>query len=246
MTVLPDNSQYKDEQWIYISDMMAGLMIIFLFVSIQLLENINTKIGDYERSRSTICKELENLKSELESEFDTDAEQWEMEVCDDRVNIKFEEKSDVQINKSYVLFDSGKQSLTPKFREILNSFLPRLLRMMIKHKQSIDGLRIDGHADSRGYDNLDDKGDYIENTKLSQGRSISVLTHLLRKIDRPEYSRWEDFKITAHGLSSTAPKMKEGGEGENYNLSRRVEFKIVLKAENTLINSVIRKRTSEK
>ncbi len=83
MTSFSKRSSEKEEQWIYISDMMAGLMMIFLFISIMYIKNISDRYGAYEQKKEEICEELQR-------EFKRNVKQWNMSICQNGVLIKFD------------------------------------------------------------------------------------------------------------------------------------------------------------
>lgn len=147
MTLLSNTNSPKEEQWIYISDLMAGLMIIFLFVSVLLMFDLRQKVNNYEQVKIDICQKLNERFPE--SKFlEENGEGWKVIPCTDGVNIKFE----TPLNEKG-FFESGSSKLNPDFRKLLSSFNRDLLKFLIDHKTSIHELRIEGHADSQGFDN---------------------------------------------------------------------------------------------
>ena len=135
----PSKNTSREEQWIYISDLMAGLMVIFLFLSLLLLSNFNQKANKYDRITTEICEELKKTFSE-------NYEEWGMDICKgEGIGITFKR------GKSY--FKLGKSDLSPVFRNILNKFKPDLLQLLVNYKSSIIELRIEGYADNHGFKN---------------------------------------------------------------------------------------------
>lgn len=233
MTNFYENNSQGEEQWIYISDIMAGLMIIFLFVSIQLLEELSNKVSIFNIKEVDIC---EALKAEFDDELGKG-----IKICDNGVNIKI----DATANKD-IVFKSGVCELTHQQKIFFDKFFPKLKNVLATHFDSISEVRIEGHTDTdgftgpiscRGAEKLASKSkiisDYIENTRLSQARSRHVLNHLL-KTDK---QFWFRLKLTAHGLSSSEPIRINNVV--NKNLSRRVEITILLKEKEELIKSII-------
>lgn len=152
MTFLSNITSPREEQWIYISDLMAGLMIIFLFMSILLISDLKQKVENSKKVEIDICKELEELKEKLSNNnLKTDnQENWGVTICKDNdgVNIRFDQKL---AKKEY--FALGQSKLKPEFKQWLDRFNEDLLSLLIKHKASVDELRIEGHADRNPFNN---------------------------------------------------------------------------------------------
>lgn len=223
MTSLNSSSPTKDEQWIYVSDMMAGLMMIFLFISILYIENINKKYRAYEDKKEKICSELVN-------EFQKNVTEWRMSICEDGVLIKF----DNELN-----FELGSYRISSKFKSTLDSFFPRLMTVIMKFEDSISELRIEGHTDTQRRIGENRLTAYLSNTELSQNRSREVLDYSLN-LDEIKNDikllEWSYSNITAHGLSSSKKIITNGKEDKD--ASRRVEFRLRLVEEERLFELI--------
>lgn len=224
MSDLLNTKAPREEQWIYIADMMAGLMIVFLFISIVLIEDINQRYGQFYSIRTEICDELRNS-------LETNEQKWGMSVCKDgELLIRFHES---------LKFEEGEAELTAQFKGILNEFLPKFMPIVYRHKESISEIRIEGHTNSRGKRNQKRLESYLFNTVLSQNRSYNVLSYVLNKIEDSEsdsYVGRSYSNFTAHGLSSSKILTKNGRE--DFEASRRVEFRIKLKEEDKVLELI--------
>ena len=217
------SSSKEDDTWISAADMMAGLMMIFLFIAIIYIQNISKYFDDVSDVRDEICTDLRN-------EFAADLERWDMTICEGGLLIRFQSDSN---------FDRASSSLSPDFEKLLDSFIPRLFGVIWQYKDSVSELRIEGHTDStvRSWDSP--LTGYIYNTKLSQDRSRNVLSYALNQpnvIANNNYLSWAFSSITAHGMSSSDLISKD--DVELYEKSRRVEFRIKTKAEDALLDLV--------
>ena len=72
-----------DDYWMSVSDMMAGLMMIFLLIAILFINNIKSKATDADRIEATIC-------NELSTEFESYKKSWKMSICEDGLLVSFE------------------------------------------------------------------------------------------------------------------------------------------------------------
>lgn len=102
----------KPNIWLSVSDLMTGLMVIFLFVAIAYISRVQQNqsvLTDYVETKN-------ELHSKLVKEFAGDTAKWQMAIGKD-LSMKFKEPT--------VLFATGSYELTPRFKEILDEFLPR-------------------------------------------------------------------------------------------------------------------------
>ena len=210
MGLLASNKN-DDEIWISASDMMAGLMMIFLFIAIIYIRNIGQYFDEINDVQSRLC-------SSLSEEFAGDKKEWNMTICEDGLVIRFESDGN---------FERSKSQLTLKFRRILSSFVPRFFDVVWQYQDQLSEVRIEGHTDSliRRLDTP--TSGYLYNTELSQDRSRKVMNFALVTIDevgRENQLKWSFKNLTAHGMSSSDPILVEGVE--QMDRSRRVEFRV--------------------
>ena len=159
-------SNSNESNWMSFSDVMTGLMVIFMFIAISYMADVQKKqVMPFEELRAT----KEQLYAELEKEFKGDFSEWEVELDED-LSIKF--------TNPEVLFNSGKSDIRPNFADILNQFLPRYFDILLdtNYTNKIAEIRIEGHTDTVPAPKYD-SDPYIGNVKLSQLRSSEVLKY---------------------------------------------------------------------
>jgi outer membrane protein OmpA-like peptidoglycan-associated protein len=197
-------------------DLMAGLLFIFILLLMGALLQVQEKAEQDEE----LVKQYDQIKTQLyidlQEEFKEDLKVWRASI-DSTLCVRFQEPS--------MLFDYDKSELKPKFKEILDDFFPRYIAVLSreKYKDRIVEIRIEGHTDS--------KGEYFYNMALSQNRTRSVLQYCFNLMTE-EQSAWLKGLITANGLSSSQPILVNGTE--DFELSRRVEFRVRTNAEKQL------------
>jgi outer membrane protein OmpA-like peptidoglycan-associated protein len=204
--------------WLSISDMMTGLMIIFLFISITFMIQVQKQ----QEEMNNIIKEYAEAKvkiyNALEEEFKDDLPKWDAKIESKTLSIRFDEPE--------VLFHVGSSSITPKFKVILDDFFPRYIAVLSRpeFKDLIQEIRIEGHTSSEWQGEKGTMNSYFNNMKLSQDRTRSVLEYsiMLPKVEKRQ--KWLIKKITANGLSFS--NMIVVDNKENAAKSRRVEFRI--------------------
>lgn len=213
--------------WLSNSDLMAGLMIIFLFISIGFIrEKAPEVVGsqDYVLNYLTFTDSKENeIDEKLEQEFSNEEKkEWQLEIIPNENLIRF--------NAPDVMFSQNNFKLNDRFKFIINSFFPRYVKVLSKFGTLISEIRIEGHTSSEWKDTTYDKA-YIKNMVLSQERTISVLNESLNSLTKFNLSKkeikWAFDKVSASGLSSRSI-IKNSDGSENSVKSRRVEFRYVL------------------
>ena len=227
--------------WISFSDVMTGLMIIFLFISISYMLEVQKK----QKQRDEIFEEFkatkEELYNEINKEFKADFQKWQVKLDKD-LSIKFTNPD--------VLFKSGETEIRPKFEAILNSFLPRYFNIILqnKYKDKLAEIRIEGHTDKVPAPKYD-KDPYIANLILSQLRSTSVVKYFrnmdyYKKLPQEKITLIE-YLLTANGLSYGRTVDNNGeltvltGNPIDNDKSRRVEFRIITTSEK-LVEKVLK------
>ena len=126
----------KHNVWMSVSDLMTGLMVIFLFIAISYISRVKKNqnvLSDYVETR-------QKLHDKLVNEFKGDTAVWQMSIGKD-LSMKF--------NNPNVLFASSSYELTPQFKSILDQFLPKYLDILLNDslKRNIQEIRIEGHTD---------------------------------------------------------------------------------------------------
>ena len=213
--------------WLSNSDLMAGLMIIFLFISIGFIrEKAPEVVGsqDYVLNYLSFTDSKENeIDEKLEQEFtDEEKKEWQLEIIPEENLIRF--------NAPDVMFSQSNYKLNDRFKTIINSFFPRYVKVLSKFGSLISEIRIEGHTSSEWKDVTQDRA-YIKNMVLSQERTISVLNESLNSLAKFKLSekeiKWAFDKVSASGLSSRSI-IKNFDGSEKSVKSRRVEFRYVL------------------
>lgn len=229
----------KPDVWLSVSDLMTGLMVIFLFVAIAYISRVQKNqsiLTDYVDTKNEI-------HDKLVEEFAKDTLQWQMDIGQD-LTMKFKEPT--------VLFATGSYELTPRFKEILDEFLPRYFNILLNDSLSdkIQEIRIEGHTDTVPIPKYD-PDPYIANAMLSQQRALSVIRYFRNMSTYKNYTSKQqqklEFWLIANGLSYGKALDDKGrytlhsGKPINKELSRRVEFRIVTRGDEVLEDFVKRK-----
>jgi len=211
-------SPEREEHWIPLSDLMTGVMMIFMLVAIIFMVQVEAEAKRIEEIALVYDDMRDQLYQDLHAEFKDDLPGWGAELTPD-MTLRFKEPN--------VLFDRGDDSLKPRFVEILNDFFPRYANILTadKYRQSIDEIRIEGHTSSVWNRSVTKSEAYFLNMALSQSRTRSVLRHVLMLPQVGGEQTWLMSHVTANGLSSSKLMLHPDGS-ENAEVSRRVEFRV--------------------
>ena len=234
------HGQETEEHWVSISDVMAGLMVIFLFIAISYMVNANRETERVNRETERITKlkvKVKNLldayrnlqralSKELQREFESDLVKWAGYLDMETLSIRFKKP-----------FGQGDAAVPNSFKYVLDDFFPRYIAILTKpeYKDGIEEIRIEGHTSSEWHHEVTLDEAYFNNMELSQNRSRNVLRYVLG-VKNPgirQNKAWIKENMTANGLSSSQPILDPIGDLllENKEESRRVEFRVVTKSE---------------
>ena len=221
-----------NKEWISISDMMSGLMMVFLFIAIAFMVQIQQEQQAVKEIAMTYRESQQSLNMDLKKEFNKDLKRWGAEITKDNI---------FRFNSPEVLFASGSSRISNKFKKILDDFFPRYVKLLSaeKYKNEIDEIRIEGHT-SNGWSGAKSKETiYLNNMKLSQDRANHVLKYcytIHNSIIKKDKS-WLEEHLRANGIAFAKVIIKENGK-QDYKKSRRVEFKVLTKAQEKIYKIV--------
>lgn len=216
---ISNTSHESGEHWLTVSDLMAGLMMVFLFIAIVFMMNTqkeNDKIKDvavaYQQNQVAIYEALQ-------TEFKDDLNKWGATIDKETLAFSFQSPD--------VLFANNETTLSEAYKNILNDFFPRYIDVLRPYRESLNEIRIEGHTSSAGLRGATEAQAYFYNMRLSQGRTRAVLEYAYALM--PNESTWIKANIAAVGFSSSRLIMKDGMEDAAQ--SRRVSFRAITNAD---------------
>jgi outer membrane protein OmpA-like peptidoglycan-associated protein len=211
------------EHWLTVSDLMAGLMMVFLFIAIAFMRHVSIERDKIKDVAVAYQQNQVAIFDALNSEFENDLVSWQASI--DKETLSF------QFDSPEVLFSSGESALNVEFEQILADFIPRYLHVLDKYRTSIDEVRIEGHTSSEWGQGTNPDDAYFFNMSLSQNRTRSVLnySYFLSKLSN-EQRAWIKSSFAAVGLASSHLKLNQDGT-ENKQKSRRVSFRVITNAD---------------
>lgn len=226
-----DRSAVSEDHWIPLSDLMTGLMVMFLLIAVCYMVQVEADADKIKTVAVAYTDTRDALYEALRREFSPDLPQWHAQLIKQDLTIRFSEPE--------ILFAEGSSELKPAFRHILDDFFPRYVRILTspQFQSSITEVRIEGHTSSDWVGARSPDDAYLHNMELSQARTRSTLLYVLALPRLRGAIDWLRRFVTANGLSSSRP-IFDGAGHEDAARSRRVEFKIRTDAENRIARIV--------
>ncbi|TGD72210.1 OmpA family protein [Mangrovimicrobium sediminis] len=218
----PKGAEQEESHWLSVSDLMAGLMMVFLFIAIALMRQA---FIERDKVKDVAIAYQENqvaIYDALMSEFEEDLEKWDADIDKESLTFTFRSPD--------VLFARGKIEVSPRYQQLLSEFFPRYMQVLNKFSHSINEVRIEGHTSSIWNSSSTEAEAYFHNMALSQGRTRSVLAyvHDLDSVER--FRPWIKRHFAAVGLSSSRVVLDRNGREDRLR-SRRVTFRVITNAD---------------
>ena len=214
--------EQEEHHWLSVSDLMAGLMMVFLFISIALMLEAFTERDQIKDVAVAYQENQVAIFNVLQEEFRDDLQKWDAAIDEETLTFTFQSPE--------VLFQTGEIELSKTYKLLLSDFFPRYMKALEPYRSSINEIRIEGHTSSVWNSYTSRQDAYFNNMALSQGRTRAVLNYVYRLSSSEPYREWITSHIAAVGLSSSKLIRKPNG-GEDMARSRRVSFRVVTNAD---------------
>lgn len=228
----------KMNVWLSVSDLMTGLMVIFLFIAIAYMTRVRDDISEYKDTKEKIYNSLKNKFTDGEIANGT---------------ISVNPDLSMRFLQATTLFASGQRTLPRSFEQTLDTVMPKYFDVLVNLndtvKSKLKEIRIEGHTDNVGFPQIH-KDPYRANLILSQERARNVLFYILDIIETKSYSQSDKLLLkhllTANGYSYSRALDASGNEifrTQNKiddDKSRRVEIRIITD-EKAVLEKLIKK-----
>lgn len=222
-----------EEHWIPLSDLMTGLMFLFLLIAIAYMVEVETQHAKPEQILKTYAATRAGLYDELNAQFGAQLRKWHGRIDPNTLSVRFYGKG---------LFAEGSSQLQPGFKVMLDDFFPRFAALLDgpKYRGIVSEIRIEGFTSSAWVPGASLDQRYIGNMQLSQDRTRSVLQYVLALPAVQPNRSWLTQTVSADGFSFSHLIRRPDG-AEDPDASQRVEFRVVTNA-NDQISKALRAR----
>lgn len=217
------------EHWIGISDMMSGLMMVFLFMAVAYMYYVQVERENIKQIAVTYKDTQVAIYNDLMKEFEADLQRWNAQIERNTLEVTF--------NNPEVLFRAGSPELSNQFKSILSDFFPRYVAVLSRYLSAIEEIRIEGHTSS-DWGGLQGESAYFPNMALSQDRTRSVLEYVMSLLPQPSDRDWVRSNFAAVGYSSSRSILDPETKAENAASSRRVNFRVMTNSELQIRNII--------
>ena len=228
----------KNNVWMSVSDLMTGLMVIFLYIAIAYMIRVRDDISEYKDTKEEIYNRLKDKFSDSEIANGT---------------ISVNPDLSMRFLRATTQFSSGQKTLPKSFEMTLDTVIPKYLDVLVNLNDTLKGklkeIRIEGHTDDTGIPKVN-PDPYRANLILSQERARNVLFYILNIIEQKNYTEADKLLLqhllTANGYSFSRALDSTGNEiyGTNKPIdkdrSRRVEIRIITD-EKAVLEKLIKK-----
>lgn len=226
----------ENPYWMSFSDMMSGMLIIFILVCIALLyklsqieHDVNKKIyelNDPIKTRTIILKDIEKELSSLKPKIKV---------------IITENDSVLRIPDTTFDFNTGEYKIKEELKQTAER-IGRALYTAIKKDErwkSLETVFIEGHADERNAPNFRNN-----NWDLSTMRAIELWRFWMEKTDYGvEISNFENEKneklFSVSGYAATRPIVKNASDNDEHRQNRRIDIRFTTKQPINEMNDII-------
>lgn len=220
----PKASEQEESHWLSVSDLMAGLMMVFLFISIALMRDAFMERDKIKEVAVAYQDNQVAIYDALMDEFRQDLSRWDAAIDPESLTFTFQSPD--------VLFAQGEINLSARYKALLKDFFPRYMTVLDRFSGSINEVRIEGHTSSVWNSHVSDTEAYFLNMALSQGRTRAVLAYIYQLPEIQHYSPWIKRYFAAVGFSSSRLVMDENNTSKEDRVrSRRVTFRVITNAD---------------
>jgi chemotaxis protein MotB len=202
--------------WVTMTDLLLGLAIIFMTLFILAMTGFTQQKLQQQSVQSDVAKELiKNMQAEkIDAQIDKMTGQVKI--------------SDLE------LFDLNSYNLSLKGKQFLDKFIPIYVNTIFSNPKlynKISNVVIEGHTDSQTFAGVASKEEqFTKNMDLSLKRANAVEDYIFKTAYNKKYTNNLTKTLVVEGKSYTEPVLVDGKE--DYNKSRRVELKLIVKDSN--------------
>lgn len=202
--------------WVTMTDLLLGLAIIFMTLFILAMTGFTQSKLQQQATQSEVAEELaKNMQSQ-------------------NINASVDKLTGQVKISDLELFEINSYELSKNGKKYLNRFIPVYINTIFSNPKlnaKISNVVIQGHTDSQTFKNVSSKEEqFTKNMDLSLKRANAVAEYIFKTAYNKKYTEKLTNTVVVEGKSFTEPVLVNGKE--DYDKSRRVELKLVVKDSN--------------
>ena len=198
--------------WITMTDLMTGLVLVFIVMFL------------FTFMQNNMPKMQENLAKENSAKTLKEA------LKEQNIDAGIDSNGVVKIS-NLELFEVSSYKLSDKGKSYLDKFTPAYLDALFKNEylsKNLEKIIIQGHTDSQMFaGKYSEDEQYMKNMELSLNRAYEVANYMSQTKYNKDLGNKLRKMVIVEGASYSTPIIVNGKE--DYNKSRRVELKLVIK-----------------
>ena len=199
--------------WITMTDLMTGLVLVFIVMFFYAFVQNNIEKFNQDIAKENASKVLQESLKDKNIEASIDPISGIVKISD------------------LELFEINSYKLSSKGKKYLDNFAPAYLDSIFSNEyldKNIDKIIIQGHTDSQTFvGKFSDDEQYMKNMELSLNRAYEVANYMTNTPYNKNNGDKLRKMIIVEGASFSNPVLINGKE--DYDKSRRVELKLVMK-----------------
>ena len=110
----PRSAEQEESHWLSVSDLMAGLMMVFLFIAVALMRQAFIERDMIKEVAIAYQENQVAIYDALMVEFEKDLAKWDAVIDQDSLTFTFRSPD--------VLFEQGSQNLSETYKVLLDDF----------------------------------------------------------------------------------------------------------------------------
>ena len=235
----PRRSDRQVSYWISFSDLMAGLLLVFILLLIGSLIISRGQLEQQEAELRETMEELEALDANVAEILGVRAtiiERLRDQFEDTDAEIRFDDATGAIQLGSGILFDEGSARLSGQGQKTLEQFIPMYFDALLGNdelREHVGQIVFEGHTNSNFSGSDDPAEAYLFNLQLSQDRAYEAMEYVIANQLGDKYNAKE--LLAAVGYSSSRLLYKESDPTvEDTERSRRIEIRFRLKDEEAM------------
>ncbi len=226
--------------WISYSDLVAGLL--FIFLAILLISHLS--FSSQKKENEKVSEKLQyflKLRERI-------AEELRINFIKEGVEVLINPKNGILIIKENLLFDRDRANLKPEGKELLKKIVPTYTKTLFgsqEFQEWVKNIVIEGHASKERAER------YLKDMELSQERAFAVLSFVFGD-EFGEFEYMEKFRdITTaqgRGFMASVEKLPDENVVDLRRRNRRVEIKYMMQSDRMLedLHTIMEERKYER
>ncbi len=240
----PSASKSSMDYWMSYSDLMSGLLLVFIILLIGSLlvskqemdaqkQEHEEQTAKHQQKEASLFHLEKGLADIMEVRAELSNQIYEQFAQSGRAHLFDKATGVVRLDKE-ITFEESSDRLTKQSQQAIEEYMEIYLRAVSANptlRENVDQIIFEGHTNSNYSGTSTPEEGYLFNLNLSQQRAYSAMSHVITSGLAQKYNARS--LLAASGFSSSRVLFDNDGN-EDKELSRRLEIKFRLKDEQAM------------